>query len=157
MSPNIQLLLAFMDEAFDRRGWHGPTLREALRGVTAAEADRRPGECHTIREVTVHAAYWKHIVHQRLTGDKQQRFPMDGANWFGGGHERDWKSDVQLLLDEHRKLRAVVAAYPPRLLDKSVASRQTAAFNIRGVVAHDLYHAGQIQMIKKMQRRSGAA
>jgi hypothetical protein len=152
--PNaLQLLLALVDEAFDHSAWHGPTLRAALRGVTPRQAEWRPGPGrHTIRELTVHAAYWKYTAQRRLTGDTGRRFALQGRNFFEPDRSRSWKDDLHLLVDEHTRLRAAVAAYPASALGKPVdAKQQTAAYTIRGVAAHDLYHAGQIQLIRKLQ------
>jgi len=151
----IQMLLALVDEAFDRKAWHGPTLLGALRGVTPAEAARRPARGrHNIRELTIHAAYWKYAVRRRLTGEKRGSFALEGSNWFSATASRGWKDEVRLLVDEHRKLRAAIAAFPARSLDRPVdAKQQTAAYTIRGIAAHDLYHAGQIQLLKKLLRR----
>jgi hypothetical protein len=150
----IQILLALIDEAFDRQAWHGPTLRGSLRGVTASQARWRPGPGrHSIRELTVHAAYWKYAVRRRLNGEKRGSFALAGSNWFEDSGSRTWKDDVRLLVEEHAKLRAAVAAYPAAALNRPVdAKRQSAAFTIRGIAAHDLYHAGQIQLLKKLQR-----
>jgi hypothetical protein len=151
---SIEILLAFLDEAFERKAWHGPTLLGSIRGVTATAAGWRPGPGrHNIRELTVHAAYWKYAVRRRLTGDQPGSFTLKGSNWFDADPSRTWKQDVRLLVDEHRKLRAAVAALPPRALGKPVdAKRQTAAYTIRGIAAHDLYHAGQIQLLKRLQQ-----
>jgi hypothetical protein len=149
----MRILLALVDEAFDRKAWHGPTLLGAIRGVPAARAEWRPAPGrHNIRELTVHAAYWKYAARRRLTGDKRGSFALKGSNWFETDPSRTWKQDVRLLIDEHRKLRDAVAAFPPRALDRPVdARRQTAVFTIRGIAAHDLYHAGQIQLLKRLQ------
>lgn len=149
----IQILLALVDEAFDRQAWHGPTLRGSLRGVTPAQAQWRPAPGrHNIRELTVHAASWKYAVRRRLNGEKRGSFALKGSNWFESGGARTWKDDVRLLEEEHAKLRAAVAAYPGARLHRPVdAKRQNAAFTIRGIAAHDLYHAGQIQLLKKLQ------
>jgi hypothetical protein len=151
--PSLALLLDLMDEAFDRKAWHGPTLRGSLRGVTAAQAEWRPGRGrHNIRELTVHAAYWKYAVRRRLTGSPSGSFALAGSNWFEIPRHRSWKDDLRLLGDEHRQLRAAVAAYPASRLSKPIdRKKQTAAFSIRGIAAHDLYHAGQIQLLKKLQ------
>jgi len=150
----IQILLAFVDEAFDRKAWHGPTLFGSIRGVTAAAAEWRPAPGrHNIRELTVHAAYWKYAVRRRLTGDKRGSFALTGSNWFDPDPSRSWQQDVRLLVDEHRKLRAAIAAFPASALGKPVdARRQTAVYTMRGIAAHDLYHAGQIQLLKRLQK-----
>jgi DinB superfamily len=156
LHPSIALLLDLVDEAFDRAAWHGPTLRGSLRGVTPAQAAWRPAATrHNIRELTVHAAYWKYAVRRRLTGATRGSFALPGSNWFEIPRGRPWPDDVRLLADEHRQLRAAIAAYPASKLSKAIdAKKQTAAFSIRGIAAHDLYHAGQIQLLKKLQRGS---
>jgi len=154
LHPSIALLLDLVDEAFERAAWHGPTLRGSLRGVTAKQASWRPAPTrHSIRELTVHAAYWKYAVRRRLMGTTRGSFELPGSNWFEMQPGRSWKDDVRLLIDEHRQLRAAIAAYPASKLSKAVdAKQQTAAFSIRGIAAHDLYHAGQIQLLKKLQK-----
>ena len=153
MDPVIRSLLAQIDEAFDRAGWHGPTLRGALRGVTPKQAEWRPSPGrHSIRELTLHAAYWKYAVRRRLAGTPRGAFALDGSNWFAASASRAWSDDVKLLVDEHRLLRAAIAAYPRRALNRPIdAKKQTAAYTIRGIAAHDLYHAGQVQLLKRLQ------
>jgi uncharacterized damage-inducible protein DinB len=151
----LATLLALIDEAYDRRAWHGPTLRGALRGVTAAQAARRPGRGrHNVWELAVHCAYWKYAVRRRLTGEKRGRFPLEGSNWFARPEavsERAWKADLALLGREHRLLREAVASLPPDALDSSAAGRRRAHM-IRGIAAHDLYHAGQVSLTKRVVR-----
>jgi len=162
LSP-LTLLLASIDEGFDRVAWHGPTLLGSLRGVTARQAAWRPfPHRHNIWEVTVHAAYWKYAVRRRLTGEKRGSFELKGSNWFlrpdgklGRDKERAWKEDVRLLIDQHRQLRTAIADFPVSSLDRPFrGKRQTAAYTIRGIAAHDLYHAGQIQLLKRLETRT---
>ena len=158
MDPALGMLLDLLDEAFDHVAWHGTTLRGSIRGVTAARASWRPlPKRHNIWELTVHAAYWKYAVRQRITGEKRGRFVYRGSNWFARPSSRDeraWKADVKLLVDEHRRLREVVATLDPRTLTQQVpGKRQSLAYMIRGIAAHDLYHAGQIQLLKRLQEK----
>jgi DinB family protein len=147
------LLLALVDEAFEQRAWHGPTLRGSIRGVPAAVAEWRPGPGrHTIREIVLHAAYWKYAVRRRLTGDARGSFARAGSNWFRASSTTRWADDVRLLVKEHRRLREAVARLAPRDLGRRIGRRDTVAFTIRGIAAHDLYHAGQIQLIKRLAR-----
>jgi hypothetical protein len=153
-----EALLRLVDEAFDRRAWHGPNLRGSIRGVTAAEAAWRPGPGrHCIRELVVHAAYWKYAVRRRLTGERRGSFDVAGSNWFPrpeAADDKGWQADVRLLLDAHQRLRAAIAALDPATLHGSAAgSRQKAEALIRGIAFHDVYHAGQIQALKRLQAR----
>jgi hypothetical protein len=154
LHPSIALLLDFVDEAFDHAAWHGPTLRGSLRGVSEGQAVWRPAPGrHNIRELTIHAAYWKYAVRRRLTGTTRGSFALPGSNWIDIAPNRSWKDDLRLLADEHQQLRAAIAAYPASKLSQPIDQRkQTAAFSIRGIAAHDLYHAGQIQLLKRLQR-----
>ena len=64
----ITSLLASLDEAYDRRSWHGTNLRGSLRGLSAAIAAWRPGQGrHNAWEITLHAAYWKYAAWRRIS------------------------------------------------------------------------------------------
>jgi hypothetical protein len=153
-STTRDVLIAMIDEAFEGKAWHGPTLRGSLRGLTARQAAWRPGpHRHNIWELAVHAAYWKYAVRRRLTGEKRRTFALKGSNWFHVSG-RSWPDDVRLLMREHRELRAAILALRPAALDRRVHGRNhSAAYTIRGIAAHDLYHAGQIQLLKRLQAR----
>lgn len=149
----VGLLVSLLDEAFSRKGWHGPTLWGALRGVTPEQAAWRPGpDRHNIWEVAAHAAYWKHVVRRRITGDRRLRFPLRGRDWFArpaGASASAWRADLQLLRDQHAQLRSLVASLAPADLGGGAAGERHAHM-IRGIAAHDVYHAGQIQLLKRL-------
>lgn len=152
-SPGVAILLGLLDEAFEKKAWHGPNLRGALRGLDARLATQRPGPGrHSIQDLVVHAAYWKYTVRRGLTGEKRGSFLLEGSNFFERpATEAAWRADVALLVSEHRKLRAEVAKLSDRdLARKTKGSRQTTLVVVRGVAAHDLYHAGQIQLLKRL-------
>lgn len=142
-----------IDEAYDRKSWHGTNLRGSLRGVTAEEALWRPAPGrHNIFELTLHCAYWKYVVWRKLTGAKRGSFPAKGSNFFATPDklsEDGWKLAVELLWTMHREMRAAIAgASAEKLSDTKMQVM------LRGIAAHDLYHAGQIQLLKRLQ--SGA-
>jgi len=130
----VAVLLALIDEGFDRRSWHGTNLRGALRGMTPARALWRPGRTrHNIGELVTHAACWKYTVRRRLTGEKRGSFALPGSNLRG---------------------RKTGGPRPGK------AGRPRSGHNrgvVRGVAAYDLYHAGQIQLIKRLMRRASSA
>lgn len=148
-------MLALIDEAYDHKAWHGTTLRGSLRRLEPARAAWRPEPTrHNIWELVVHAAYWKYTVRRRLVGEKRGSFPLKGSNWFArpvACTPAAWAADIALLDDQHRQLRDAVAALDPRRLTARVAgSDHTYGFLVRGIAAHDLYHAGQIQLLKRL-------
>jgi hypothetical protein len=102
----------------------------------------------------LHAAYWKYTVRRLLRGDKKGSFVLKGSNWFpveGGIDEAGWRRYVGLLEEEHRSLRESVAEIPAELwLEKPSGTKYTRIGLVQGIAAHDLYHAGQIQLLKKL-------
>jgi hypothetical protein len=153
----IELLLEVMGQAFDQKSWHGTTLRGSLRGVSSDEAMWRPAaNRHNIWELTLHTAYWKYAVRRRLAGDAVGSFDRKPSNWPAVPDPADskaWKRDVALLESEHRKLREVVEKLRPSQLDlRSPRGVWTNQQEIHGVAAHDLYHTGQIQLIKRLMK-----
>ncbi|MFP5288147.1 MAG: DinB family protein [Thermoanaerobaculia bacterium] len=159
MNPQVDLLLKALDQAYDHKSWHGPVLRGSLRGVTAGQAAWRPApERHNIWELALHAAYWKYSVLRRLArlrGGEEVRFPLKGSNWFrrpeGEVDERAWKADLKVLEEMHRQLRALVAALSESDLETIPQGSSTTVVDlVLGVSYHDIYHAGQIQLLKKL-------
>jgi len=151
----VQVLLDLLDEAFATRSWHGTNLRGSIRGLDPVLAAWRPGPGrHSIRELVVHAAYWKYAVWRRVAGQKRGSFALEGSNWFPRPDAPDpkgWAADVALLGAEHERLRALVAQLSPADLRRVPKGGQfTVAGLVRGAAAHDLYHAGQIQLLKKL-------
>ena len=152
MNPQLLFLI---DSAYDHVSWHGTNLRGSIRGVSPRQAAWRPAaNRHNIWELVVHAAYWKYVAWRRLIGSKRGSFPLEGSNWMSRPQEtsaKAWKADIQLLADMHRTLRDAVAALRPAdLVRKPKGSNVTNLVLVTGVAAHDLYHAGQIQLIKRL-------
>lgn len=157
-------LLASLDRAYGR-SWHGPNLKGSLRGLTSAAAFFRPGwDRHSIYDLVLHAAYWKYTARRRFTGQKGGSFPLEGSNFFPGPSRpsaRALAGAKALLESEHRALREVVEDAPEGAFLARVG-RWTGEAVIAGVAAHDIYHAGQIQLLKRLfaerrPRRASAA
>jgi hypothetical protein len=154
-APDLRQLLFLIDTAYDQVSWHGPNLRGSLRGMTPSLAAWRPGpDRHNIWELIVHAAYWKYVAWRRLTGAKRGSFPLAGSNFIARpvtATRGALQDDLNLLDEMHRVLRDAVAAVPLVELDRGSAQRGvTKRALLTGVAAHDLYHAGQIQLLKRM-------
>jgi hypothetical protein len=155
--PRIELLLTNIHRAFEGKGWHGPTLKGTLRGVTLKQATRRPTS-NSIRDLVYHSAYWKYCVRRWLLeaagNDPGPAFPRSPAN-FPDRNERvtaaNFAADKRMLADQHKRLVAALKALPVGELDKPAGNTGlTLAEVILGVAAHDLYHAGQVSLIKRM-------
>ncbi len=154
---SIEILLRCIDEAFDRKSWHGTNLRGSIRGLTAAEAAWRvQPQRKNIHEIVLHCAYWKYTVRRRLTGEKRGSFPLKGSNWFerpldGQPDATQWKQDVGLLVESHQSLRSAIAELKASQLKQHARGGTTTNLQlVTGIAAHDSYHAGQIQSIKRL-------
>ena len=155
-NSEIALLLEVIDQAYNRRAWHGTNLRGSIRGLTAEQAAWRPGaRRHNIWEVMVHAAYWKYAVRRRILGEKRGSFPLKGSNWFlrpTNNTEGAWHEDIALLDATHNSMRESIKSVSPSQLPKIQGNtKYTYAQLIYGIASHDLYHAGQIQLLKRLQ------
>ena len=153
----IQFLLNLIDEAYSKRTWHGPNLRGSLRGLTAQQAAWRPASSrHNIWEIVVHAAYWKYSVRRRLLGEKRGSFPIKGSNWIerpGENPLKTWQNDVRLLDTMHRSMRKAISSLKLSDLNKKPnGSSVTNTSIISGIAYHDVYHAGQIQLLKRLMK-----
>ncbi len=149
----LRLLLRIMDEAFDHRSWHGTNLHGSVRRLGLDEASWRPQPGrHNIWEIVLHAAYWKYAVRRKLLNEPRGSFPIKGSNWITRPTEgADWRSDVALLASTHRDLRNVLARLSPKQLDSMLQGGKISAIAfLTGLAAHDLYHAGQIQLLKRL-------
>src|SRR5690242_17092105 len=148
-----ELLLTLLDEAYEKKTWHGPNLKQAIRGVSAKQAAWRPGASRdNIWEETLHAAYWKYAVRRRIEGGKRGSFALKGSNFFprpekGRLNEAAWSADKELLEREHRALLATVA--------KLLRTARAAKFvpQLYGIAYHDIYHAGQIRLLRRLMYR----
>ncbi|HKE34522.1 MAG TPA: DinB family protein [Candidatus Acidoferrum sp.] len=157
MSPTktqtAKLLLALLDEAYEKKTWHGPNLKQSLKGVSVVQAAWRPGPGrHNIWELALHAAYWKYVARRRIEGSKRGTFALEGSNFFtrpqkGNATEAAWAADRKLLEREHRALRTAVA--------KVLRTQSGAKFlgHVYGVAFHDVYHGGQIRLLRRLQER----
>lgn len=147
------IVVALLDEAYFRKTWHGPNLRQSLKGVTAKQAAWRPSPGrHNIWEETLHAAYWKYAVRRRLEGGKRGSFILEGNNFFarpekGKATEAAWRTDCAILENEHRALVQTVT----KVLKTPAAKRHLKM--LYGVAFHDVYHAGQIRLLRRLQER----
>ncbi len=150
---SAKLVLALLEEAYEKKTWHGSNLKQSIKGVTAKQAAWRPGPGrHNIWEVMLHAAYWKYAVRRRIEGGKRGSFVLKGSNFFprpepGKLNEVAWKTDKKLLEREHRAFRQSVAKVL-RTARGAKLRRQ-----LYGVAFHDVYHAGQIRLLRRLMER----
>lgn len=143
----------------DGDAWYGPSMADALRGVTAAQAAHRPiSRAHTIWEIALHAASWNREVLRRLrTG--VSRAPADG-DWPdppAEATEEAWSAAVEALHASLRELIAGAERFPAERLDGVLGEQRDRPLGsgvsfyvlLHGVVQHNAAHAAQISLLRK--------
>jgi hypothetical protein len=156
MTPagEVALLVDNLDRAYRGRSWHGTALRGTLRGLTPGRALWQPGpDRNSIWSLLLHAAYWKYVVRRKLESSARAAFPREGANFPALPERPDasaWKRDLALLDEQHALLRDAVLALDPAQLPRRRGSWRVVEY-VLGAAAHDLYHAGQINLLKRLQ------
>ena len=146
------LLARIAEEGYGNGAWHGPDLRSALVDVPADLAYWRPAEGrHNIAEIAVHHAYQARAVRERLTGTPDERFVLEGDDWFEISSEStlDWSRILNLVTAQQEKLVSTIADLGAGRVRP--ASEEVKPFDlILGITCHAVYHAGQIQLIKRL-------
>ncbi|HLV96854.1 MAG TPA: DinB family protein [Candidatus Acidoferrales bacterium] len=148
----IQRIVDQMDRAFDGDAWHGPPLKPMLDGLTAEDASKHPIQgVHSIWELVLHVTTWNTIVRDELLGASAN--VTAELDWPPVWEASDvqWRRAVQNLVDARSRLRKTVEGLRDEQLDERPAQRtsNTRYLMLHGVVQHDLYHAGQIAILKK--------
>jgi hypothetical protein len=147
------LILALLEEAYAKKTWHGPNLLQSIKGVDAKQAAWRPAPGrHNIWEEVLHAAYWKYAVRRHLEGGQRGSFVLKGSNFFprpeeGKDTEAAWRADRKILEAEHRSMIQAIR----RILKSPKANKHLRM--VYGVAFHDIYHAGQIRLLRRLQEQ----
>ena len=141
-----------LKRAFEGKAWHGPSVTELLAGVTAEQAAAHPiAGAHSIWELALHIATWERVGRRRI----QESIPIDVSDeedWpaVEDTSEAAWTKTLEELRSNHEALRAAIRELDEARLDEMVPGTQyNIYFLLHGVIQHDLYHAGQIALLKK--------
>ena len=150
----LSVLLDQLDSVYHGKAWHGPTLRGSLRGITAKEAGKAlTPSGHSIADIALHCAYWKYSVRRRIQNSKRGTFAWKGSNWFTLPKpltEEMWDKILNTLDEEHEALRQAVDSFPePQLGRIPKGSKYSYYQLIQGIAAHDVFHAGQVRLLKR--------
>jgi uncharacterized damage-inducible protein DinB len=140
-----------LQRAFYGDAWHGPAVMELLKGVDAATAAAHPlKDTHSIWELALHIAAWDGAGLKRLDGKKaklkgEQNFPP-----VPQPTETAWREAVTAVKHTHDTLVEKVAALSDKRLRDQVPGKPYNFYHMfHGIAQHELYHAGQIAILKK--------
>ncbi|HJP90414.1 MAG TPA: DinB family protein [Pyrinomonadaceae bacterium] len=162
MTPQEQLSASEVERirdqfrrAFDGEAWHGPSVLVLLDGITAQQAAAHPiPGAHSIWELTQHIAAWERACKRRLEGDPARLTDEEDWEPVNDTSEAAWEKTKQQLIDTHRELLEAIARVDESRLNEPIIKDLNTPFSsvyvtLHGGVQHNLYHAGQIAMLKK--------
>ena len=149
----IERILDQLKRAFEGPAWHGPSIKELLNGVTAQQAHARPlTNAHSIWELVHHIAVWEDVGRRRLEGDPAEVPISSPEDWPPAEDvsEAAWEQAKAALERGHQSLVEAISRVPEARLDEPILEgKSTVYVTLHGVIQHDLYHAGQIAILKK--------
>ena len=140
--------------AYEGEAWHGPSLREVLEGITAERAARRPLKgAHSIQEIVKHILAGEEIVRRRLERDPGMARPTTEEDWWPPATETGeaaWAALLEELALANSRLRRAISLLDDSRLDEPIVEGMSSVYvTLHGLIQHDLYHAGQIALLKK--------
>ena len=142
-----------LNEGYGTGAWHGPDLKAALSDVTPDLALWRPAEGrHNIAELALHHAYFVRSVRTQISGEKSEPFVLSGEDWFEVSDQRkiSWPKIQATLEAEQKRLAELIAGIEAG--GRQAALEGLERFNlVLGITGHAIYHAGQIQLIKRLK------
>jgi uncharacterized damage-inducible protein DinB len=137
--------------AYDGDAWHGTPLRTLLADVPPEHADARPiAGAHTLREIVRHLTVWLDVVRRRLGGEAVDY--VNGEDWHAPADPdpASWPHALAELDRTHAALLVTISALDPSALDRIVLGKEYDGYVLlHGAVQHNLYHAGQVALLKK--------
>ena len=149
----IERILDQLKRAYEGNAWHGPAVKEVIAGVTAEQACARPlANAHTIWELVHHIAVWEDVGRRRLQGDPANVPISSPQDWppADDTSAAAWEQAKAALDRGHQALVDEISRAPESRLDLPIMEGKSSVYvTLHGLVQHDLYHAGQIAMLKK--------
>jgi hypothetical protein len=160
MTTEVNRLEEQLRRVLEGEAWHGPSVLEVLSGLSAAQAASHPiTGAHSIWEIVLHIGSDYDLVLRRLAGDGRQ--PTAAEDWPAcpASTEENWQRTVEELKRLNKQLRQAVLAFPVERLDELLVPEvpYTAYTQFIGVTQHNLYHAGQLALLKRALARTMAA
>jgi uncharacterized damage-inducible protein DinB len=154
----ISRIIDELEREYDGDPWHGSPLVTILDGVSASQASARPvASAHSIWELVLHVTAWKNEVRLRLSGAPAGE-PKEG-DWpeVGEPSEERWQAALERLRRAQRDLLSDIQSLPEAKLftptndtrDRATGAGVTHYVLLHGSIQHDVYHTGQIALLKK--------
>jgi uncharacterized damage-inducible protein DinB len=150
----LRIIDLLNDTYESEQAWHGPSVVEVLRGVTPKMANKvGMPHTHTIAEIVFHMTTWRIFTVRKLQGDMNFDITTNEKNWKKFPHfdEFEWETlQMELSLSQEELINELEKKSDDKFLEDIVPGRDYTYYTLlHGIVNHDLYHAGQISLLKK--------
>lgn len=148
MESEVQHILSLLKRTFGQKAWHGPTVMETLENLRPDQVFNRLPNTHSIIELVAHMTAWRNYITRKLKGDSEYKV-TDDLNF---PHVENWDDTVKALHASQDELLAAIEAFAPADLMQQVPwtdESLTYYTILHGIIHHDLYHIGQINLIRK--------
>lgn len=141
-------------EVYNGKPWYGENIVSKLNGITDELAFVRPLEnVHSIAEVVAHMTYWRKSLISRLNKDESFNASVESAdNWRDPSQLREegWDKVWSDFEASQEEIVEALSRQPVTILETEYSKGYTFAYLIQGIIDHDIYHLGQIGLIRKM-------
>ena len=155
---DMEIIADQISRAFRGESWHGPSVLEVLAGVSAEDAAAHPiPGAHSIWEIVLHMTGGYALVLGRVRGEDPQLSPEQEWPLVPEVSSEAWRESQHTLEQLNRQLQSAVRAFPAERLSQELGSEYSAYIQFLGAPQHDLYHAGQIVVLKKALSASRGA
>ena len=150
MPLDREILADQISRAFRGESWHGPSVLEVLAGVSAEDAAAHPvAGAHSIWEIVLHLTSGYILVLRRVRGERARLSPEEEWPPVAEFSSESWRVSQHILDQLNQQLQSAVRAFPSERLSQELGSEYAAYTQFCGAPQHDLYHAGQIVILKK--------
>lgn len=141
--------------AQDGAAWHGPNLEEILKDISAEQAAAHPiAQAHSIWELVLHIIAWREYGSKMLAGEESDDPEKDMSMNFPATpavNAANWQLAKEKLKESSVRLGAKIESYDEEKLEEQVPRKNYDFYKLmHGIVQHDLYHAGQLILLKKL-------
>lgn len=155
---DMEIIADQISRAFWGESWHGPSVREVLAGVSAEDAAAHPIlGAHSIWEIVLHLVGGYNLVLRRVRGERAHLSPEEEWPPVAEFSADAWRESQETLEKLNHQLQRAVRAFPAQRLAQELGSEYPAYIQFCGAPQHDLYHAGQIVLLKKALSASRGA
>lgn len=156
---NLNNLISLLNAGFHGGAWHGPSLLELTKGLKVKVAAYKAGNIHTIAELIYHITSWRLFAIKKVQGDALYNIENDKMNFGEIQKVDEFELEtlmMELTLSQDELTRALENKDDRFLLEIVPGAEYTFDTLLHGIIQHDIYHSGQIAIIKKLAAKTSS-